>query len=149
MSDDFLYRPKQELDKIGPIYSSKDEIQRTLANDIRDLKIKKPNVSVNIPMDIPGLDRKPVFGGRNAATLRMFAPWRTFGRGGGSYITHHYNVSRIVVPAFIFAYYIYDIEHFTRGTWYDKELNNMETETAYIKMQTFTVHYAEHQTLMA
>lgn len=146
--NEFLYRPRQELDKIGDIYSSKDEKQRVIAEEIRNLRIK-PKQEILLNMNIQGLDKRKVFGGRNPATLRFYAPFITTGRTGVKYIGHYHNIARFVVPGFVVLFYYYTAENYMRAAWYDKEMNNCETETTYVKMQTFSCHFPEKHTLMA
>jgi hypothetical protein len=146
--EDYLYRPKQNLEQIGPVYSTQDEKQRAIVKEILDLKIR-PVMQININQNIPGLDKKKVIGMKNPATTRLWAPFAMYGRKGVKYFSHSYNISRFGVPAFTFLFYYYVAESYFRGTYYDKEFNNYENETCYFKMQTFNVHYTDKSSLMA
>ena len=55
--NDYPHRNFQNLPKIGPVYSSKDEKQRIIAEEILNNKIK-PQLKLKINMNIPGLDKK-------------------------------------------------------------------------------------------
>ncbi len=146
--NEFLYRPQQELDKIGHVFSSKDEKQRLIAEEIRNLRLKgERNVLIN--QNIEGLDKKPKFTLRNPASARFFNPFFNKGRNGVVYVYHQNNISRLMVPLFLFASWYYICENYFRGQYYKLELNNNEAETCYFKIQTFSVHMPEKHTLMS
>ena len=146
--DEFLYRPMQELDKKGPIYSTKGEKQRIIAENILNLKLK-PVPKYIINQNIEGLDKKKIPGSPNPAIFRRYAPLSSMGRTGIIYITNYANISRFIVPGFVFLFWYYNCEGHIRGTYYDKEWNNMERESTYLKLQTFEVHFPEKHTMMA
>lgn len=146
--DEFLYRPKQELDKIGPIYSKKDEAQRLFVEDIRNLR-QNITERYKFNIDIPGLDKKKTPGFKNPASLRFWAPLSSIGRRGVRYVSHHHNVARFLVPIFVVLFFYYNGEPYSRCTYFSHDCNNYETETAYFKMQTFTGNFAEKSSLMA
>eukprot|EP00340_Litonotus_pictus_P008279 CAMPEP_0170518190 /NCGR_PEP_ID=MMETSP0209-20121228/3937_1 /TAXON_ID=665100 ORGANISM="Litonotus pictus, Strain P1" /NCGR_SAMPLE_ID=MMETSP0209 /ASSEMBLY_ACC=CAM_ASM_000301 /LENGTH=149 /DNA_ID=CAMNT_0010803655 /DNA_START=38 /DNA_END=487 /DNA_ORIENTATION=+ len=146
--EEFLHRPKQELDKVGPVFSPKNERQRAAAEDIRNLRVPTPAKETMINLNIPGLEKKKFPGRKNPATLRLYAPLTNFGRTGMAFVTHHNNISRFGIPFFICLFYYYQAENYIRGTYYDKELNNCETESVYFKLQTFNIHFPEKNTLM-
>jgi len=146
--DEFLFRPKQELDTIGPIYSAKDEVQRKYAEDVRNLRIQITR-KLDINHNIEGLEKRKFPGGKNPATLRLWAPLSSIGRKGERYVSHHHNVSRFVVPGFVLLWWYYNAESYIRSTYYSHDLNNCESETAYFKLQTFTTYNTEKSSLMA
>lgn len=144
----YLFQAKQELDKVGPVYSNKDEKQRAIVKDILALKIK-PELHINVNPNIPGLDKKKVIGSKNPAVLRFWAPMSQVGRSGIRYLNYSYNNTRFHVPVFLVLFYYYALENYSRATYFDKEWNNFETESAYLKLQTFKLHFSEKSSLMA
>lgn len=145
--EDHLYRPKQELDRIGPVYSTKDEKQRVLAKEILDLKIR-PELAIKVNLNIPGLDKKKVYGSKNPATFLFYKPLTMTGKKGTKFIFFTHNINRFFIPFFIVLFYWYNCESYIRGSWYDKEMNNCESESSYFKLQTFNCHFPEKSSLM-
>ena len=146
--DEYLYRPKQELDKIGPAYSSKHEKQRLIIQEILDLKIK-PQLRINVNPNIVGLEKKKFLGARNPATTRWYSPLTMYGRTGLAYVSHQKNVSRFLVPFFVFFFWYYNCEDRMRTVYYDLETNNNEKEAVYMKMSTFDIYFHEKHSWMA
>jgi len=75
------HRNIQKLAKIGPIYSSKDERQRLISEEILTAKIK-PELKLKINMNIPGLNRKKEISPRNPETLRIVKKLGAYGKDG-------------------------------------------------------------------
>lgn len=146
--DNFQHRSSQDLEKIGPIYSTKDEKQRIIAQKILDLKIR-PVLKIKVNSDIPGLDKKKVLGFRNTSYYRLFSPLSSYGKTGVRYIGHQANVSRFLVPLFVFGFYYYNCANYFLGTYYKLEHNNKEFESVYFKMQNTSTHFGEKFCLMA
>lgn len=146
--DNRQHRASQNLDKVGPIYSSKDEKQRLIAEEILNLKYK-PQILLNVNRNIQGLDKKKEIGGRNPSTLRLFS--KTFGISKLGIVTFNTtpNVSRFLVPVFVGLFYYYNISNLTLGTYYKLEKNNYEIEYCYRKLGTTSTHFGEKYSLMA
>ena len=106
-------------------------------------------MKININMNIEGLEKKKVFGSKNPSTLRLYAPLSMTGRKGVVYLTHYHNIARFGVPMFLALFWYYNCENYFKSTYYKLEWNNMETESTYFKLQTFTCHFSEKHTLMA
>lgn len=146
--DNRQHRASQNLEKVGPIYSSKDEKQRLVAEEILNLKYK-PQIFLNVNRNIQGLDKKKEIGGRNPSTLRLFS--KTLGISKLGIVTFNTtpNVSRFLVPVFVGLFYYYNIANLTLGTYFKLEKNNYEIEYCYRKLGTTSTHFGEKFSLMA
>jgi hypothetical protein len=146
--DNFTYRQSQNLDKLGPVYSTKDEKQRVISENILNLKIK-PTMQVNINRNIPGLDKKKKVGLRNPAYFRLYSPLSHVGKTGIRFMHTQPNIQRFIVPGFVFAFYYYTLSNYTNGTYIKMELHNYEDEFCYPKMSLTHGHFIEKFSLMA
>lgn len=146
--DERLHRVSQALDKVGPVYSTKDEKQRILAEEILNLRFK-PKVALNVNPNIQGLDKKKVIGFKNPSTIRLFRRASGVSKNGNIHFATYINISRFAVPVFVFAFYFYNCMSFTHATYYKLEKNNYEIEFCYRKLGTTSIHYGEKLTLMA
>ena len=142
------HRNIQNLAKIGPVFSTKDEKQRILADEILNLKFK-PELKLKLNMNIPGLDRKKQISTRNPSTFRYFAPFSTRGKEGWVYIWTMPNIVRFWTPFISVLLLYYSGVSFTTQVYNNRDVNNYEWETTYVKMQTFPSHYFEKWSLMA
>lgn len=144
----FTFDQSQNLKKIGPVYSAKDEKQRVIVEQIQDFKIR-PKVVVNINKNIPGLDKKKVIGSRNPATFRFFHPFSHISKRGYNFIMTAPNAQRFMVPGFVFLFYYYVLAQYINGTYIKMELHNEELEYIYPKMGLTAGHFIEKFSLMA
>ncbi len=146
--DNRQHRTSQNLEKVGPIYSSKDEKQRLISEEILNLKYK-PQILLNVNRNIQGLDKKKEIGGRNPSTLRLIS--KTLGISKLGIVTFNTtpNVSRFLVPVFVGLFYYYNIANLTLGTYFKLEKNNYEIEYCYRKLGTTSTHFGEKFSLMA
>ena len=146
--DDTQHRVSQSLEKIGPVYSTKDEKQRLIAEEVLALRFK-PKLSINVNQNIQGLDKKRVIGGKNSSYLRMFYKLTGKSKNGVIYSTIHTNIAKFGVPFFVFLFYYYIASSFTLSTYYKLEKNNMEIDFCYRKLGTTSTHMGEKYSLMA
>lgn len=146
--DNRQHRSSQNLEIVGPIYSSKDEKQRLISEEILNLKYK-PQILLNVNRNIQGLDKKKEIGGRNPSTLRLIS--KTLGISKLGIVTFNTtpNVSRFLVPVFVGLFYYYNIANLTLGTYFKLEKNNYEIEYCYRKLGTTSTHFGEKFSLMA
>jgi hypothetical protein len=142
------HRNYQNLPKIGPVYSSKDEKQRHIVDEILKYRIK-PEMRLNINMNIPGLERKKTITPLNPQTRRLFAPLSCKGREGFLYFWTMPNISRFFPPFICVALLYYVGEMLVSATYYDLEHNNYEKETIYMKFQNNPSYYMDRYSLMA
>lgn len=145
--NDQSYRNLQSLPKIGPIFSTQDEKQRLVVENILNFKIR-PELKLNINMNIPGLEKKKTISPINPATCRVFTPLSNRGREGWIYIWTWPNISRFFVP-FLFVTFYYYCGHTLVGMKYWETQNNREWETVYCKYQSLPGHYMDRLSLMA
>lgn len=146
--NDNPHRNIQNLKKIGPVYSTIDEKQRNITEEILNFKVR-PELKVKLNMNIPGLERKKVMGVRNPGTYRYFTRLAMKGREGWIYIWTMPNITRFWTPFMCALLLYYAGQTLTFQVYYSKELNNMEWEGCYPKMQTIPSHYFERFSLMA
>jgi hypothetical protein len=141
------YRNMQNLPKIGPVFSTKDEKQRMIVEEIMNFRIK-PELKLKINMNIPGLDKKKTPSPFNPDTRRIFSALSSKGREGWIYIWTMTNISRFFIP-FLGVVFYYYCGHTPVLMKYWETQNNREWETVYCKMQTIPGHYMDRLTLMA
>lgn len=146
--DNYLHRQYQNLEQIGPVYSSKDEKQRVIAENIRNLKIKS-HIEIKINRNIPGLDKKKVIGSRNPATFRLYTPLSFVSRKGVRYLWTQPNIQRFAIPLSVFAVYYYILAQYIHGTYIRNDLYNYETDYCYNKLSLHNGHFIEKFSLMA
>lgn len=146
--NDNPHRSIQNLPKIGPVFSTKDEKQRVISEEILSLKFK-PELKLRLNMNIPGLDRKKQISTRNPSTFRFFAPLSTRGKEGWVYLWTMPNITRFWTPFMCVLLLYYSGESFVTQVYGHRDVNNYEWETTYVKMQTFPSHYFERWSLMA
>lgn len=145
--NDQSYRNFQNLPKIGPVYSTKDEKQRQIAEEILNFRIR-PELKLKINMNIPGLDKKKVISPFNPETRRVFSRLSSKGREGWIYIWTMTNIARFVFPSFFAIFYWYGGHTLVLQKYYETR-NNDEWEGVYCKMQTLNFHYIDRLSLMA
>ena len=141
------YRNFKNLPKIGPVYSTKDEKQRIIADEILNYRIR-PELKLKINMNIPGLDKKKSITPFNPETRRIFGRLSSKGREGWIWIWIMPNVARFFAPTICVLFYFY-AGHTLVGQRYWETQNNREWEGAYCKLQTIPAHYFDRNTLMA
>lgn len=141
------HRNFQNLPKIGPVYTTKDEKQRQVAEEIMNFRIR-PEMKLKINMNIPGLDKKKQITALNPETRRVFGRLSSKGREGWTYIWLYSNSTRFFLPFLMFAWYYY-AGHTLITAKHSESENNYEWEAAYCKMQTLRTHYMDRWSLMA
>jgi hypothetical protein len=146
--DGMVHRNYQNLPKIGPVYSSKDEKQRVIAEEVLAYRIR-PELKLKLNLNIPGLERKKQISPRNPETYRFFARMSSKGKEGWYYLWLMPNISRFLVPFFCVAFLYYTGEALVSNVYYEREFNNFEWETVYPKFQSLPSHYLDRWSLMA
>lgn len=141
------YRNFQNLPKIGPVYSTKDEKQRAVANEILNFRIR-PELKLKINMNIAGLDKKKVISPFNPETRRLFTRLSANGREGWIFVWTMPNIYRFVIPAMCVVFYYFSGYTLVQGRYWETQ-NNNEWESVYCKMQTIPGHALDRATLMA
>lgn len=141
------HRNMQNLPKIGAVYSTKDEKQRALAEEILNFRVK-PEMKLKINMNIPGLEKKHTIAPRNPSTRRLFNPLSSKGRDGWILIWTMPNITRFLPPALCVAFLYFSGESLIGANYYERR-NNDEWEGVYCKMQTIHGHYIDRWSLMA
>jgi hypothetical protein len=141
------HRNYQNLPKIGAVYSTKDEKQRALAEEILNFRVK-PEMKLKINMNIPGLEKKKTISPLNPSTRRWFNPLSVKGKQGWLFVWTMPNVTRFLPPALCVAFLFYCGETLVAADYYKKK-NNDEWEGVYCKMQTIPGHYIDRWSLMA
>ena len=146
--NDNPHRSIQNLPKVGPIYSTIDEKQRLIAEEIIEQRIK-PELKLKLNLNILGLDRKRKITSLNPETRRFTARLSHFGKEGWTYIFIMPNSIKFFYPLMgaMAVFYVYQ-NHMTQ-VYNANEAMNYEFETCYMKMQTFPGHYADKITYMA
>jgi hypothetical protein len=145
--NEFSYRNSQNLPKIGPVYSTKDEKQRAIAEEILNFRIK-PELKLKINMNIPGLNKKVSITPTNPATRRVFNTLSSKGRDGWLYIWTMHNITRFLPPTICLAFLFYCGETLVCASYYER-MNNHEHEAVYAKFQSIHGHYVDRWSLMA
>lgn len=146
--NDSPHRNLQNLPKIGPVYSTADEKQRVISEEILEQRIK-PELKLKINLNIPGLERKKFISGRNPETFRFVQRMSHIGKEGWTYIWTMPNCIRFFYPMCGFMGVIYVYQSHMTQVYNQKEAMNYEYETAYLKMQTNASHYADKISYMA
>lgn len=146
--NDNPHRNIQNLPRIGPVYSTKDEKQRLIAEEILAGRIK-PELKLKINLNIPGLVKKKALTTRNAETFRLAARIGAYGKDGWFYIMTSSNVSRFLMPAMTFIFYFYVGSTPLMQNYQEKELLNYEFLTIYPKYQIVAPHYCDKVCYMA
>lgn len=146
--NDNPHRNIQSLPKIGPIYSSTDEKQRLIAEQILAGKIK-PELKLKINMNIPGLEKKRVITPRNVETYRLAARMGAYGKDGWYYVMTSANASRFILPAMTILFYYYVASLPIMQNYQEKEFLNYEYLTVYPKFQIVNSHYVEKTCYMS
>jgi hypothetical protein len=146
--NDNPHRNYQNLKQIGPVFSSKDEKQRILSEEILKFTVK-PELKLRINMNIPGLDRKKQITPLNPGSHRLFQRLSVKGKEGFVYLWTMPNIVRFFTPFICILYLYYGGETFVQQVYMAKERNNHEWMTAYPKMQSQPSHYLEKWSLMA
>jgi len=145
--NDQAHRNFQNLPKIGPVYSTKDEKQRAIAEEILNYRIR-PELKLKINMNIPGLDKKKTITPFNPETRRLISRLSSTGREGWTFIWIMPNIARFLTPAMFVAFLYYAGETLVNARFYETR-NNYEWEGVYCKFQTIPAHYLDRYSLMA
>jgi|LauGreDrversion4_2_1035121.scaffolds.fasta_scaffold1239491_1 hypothetical protein len=146
--NDTPHRSLQNLPKIGPIYSSIDEKQRLISEEILEQRLR-PELKLKINMNIPGLERKKAITAKNVETYRFTHRLSHYGKEGWKYIFTSPNSVKFFYPFCGLMFYYYSYSHHITQIYNANEALNYEYETAYLKMQTFPGHYADKLSYMA
>jgi hypothetical protein len=146
--NELSHRNEQNLTKIGPIYSTKDEKQRIIAEEILNLKIK-PQLKLNINMNIPGLTKKKKLSAHNPTTTRWVGHLGGVGRTGWFYVNTMPNAIRLFGPFICCLFYYYAVMPIGFQVHQHRYHLNYEFETCYAKMQTMPQPYIEKTVFMA
>jgi hypothetical protein len=146
--NDYPHRNTQNLAQIGPVYSTLDEKQRAISEQILNHKIR-PELKIKINMNIIGLDRKKEITPKNPETFRWTKKWSTVGKSGFRYAYTMNNINRLGPPLFGVILFYYVIMDKAAMVYYAKECLNQESEGAYMKLNTFPGHYPDKISLMA
>lgn len=142
-----MHRNSQSLEKVGPVFSTRDEEQRAITEEIIAGRIK-PVQKIKLNLNIPGLDKKPYPGRPNTSYYRLIHPVSSFSRVGFGYVWINRNHTRFLAPVFCFAVYYYGGTTLSTAI-YNIEHQNFDEEKCYLKMQNYAGHYADRLTLMA
>jgi hypothetical protein len=145
--NDHAHRNFQNLPKIGPVYSTKDEKQRVIAEEIINYRIR-PELKLKINMNITGLDKKKIISPINPETRRLTTRLSYKGKEGWLYIWTYPNIARFFVPSLCVAFLYFAGESLITARYNETE-NNYELETCYTKMQIVKTHYYDRWSLMA
>lgn len=145
--NDQAHRNYQNLPQIGPVYSTKDEKQRAIAEEILNFRIK-PEMKLKINMNIPGLDKKKTITPFNPETRRVFGRLSSKGKEGWTYLWIYPNISRFFAPCMCVLFFYYMGHTLVGARFYETE-NNLEWESVYCKMQTIPSYYLDKYSLMA
>lgn len=146
--NDYPHRNFQNLPKIGPVYSTIDEKQRVIAEEILNYRIR-PELKLKINLNIPGLERKKQISPMNPSTHRLIAKLSSRGKEGWYYLWIMPNCWRFAVPFFVTSFLYYAGESLISIAWWEKEYNNGEWITAYPKFQTISNYAVDRWSLMA
>jgi len=146
--NDTPHRNLQNLPKIGPVFSTIDERQRILAEEILEQRIK-PELKLKINLDIPGLERKKELTFRNVTTYRFTQKLSHYGKEGWKYIWIMPNCIKFFMPICGFMGYFYIYMRNMYQVYNGNETFNYEYETCYLKMQTQSTYYTDTITYMA
>ncbi len=146
--NDNPHRNVQNLPRIGPVYSSKDEKQRLIAEEILAGRIK-PELKLKINMNIPGLEKKKFISARNPETFRLATRLGAYGKDGWYYVMTASNASRFLLPAMTVLFYYFVGSTPLMQNWQEKELLNYEFMTVYPKFQIVSPHYTDKTCYMA
>jgi hypothetical protein len=146
--DEVPHRNYQNLPKIGPTYSSKDEKQRIIVEEIKNYRIR-PELKLRINMNIPGLDKKKKISPINVSTYRLIARASSKGREGWYYLWTMPNITRFIYPMFLYAAYFYYGYSSVYPNYYEKYKLNQEFETAYTKFQQVNPPYCDKWSMMS
>jgi hypothetical protein len=145
--NDQAHRNYQNLPKIGPVYSTQDEKQRFIAEEIINYRIR-PEMKIKINMNIPGLQKKKKISAINPETRRIFAKLSSKGKQGWVYIWLYSNVARFITPLMCVLFYYYCGHTLVFARFYEED-NNLEYESVYTKMQSVKPYYTDKFSLMA
>ena len=142
------HRNIQKLPQIGPIFSSKDEKQRLIAEEILAGRIK-PELKLKINMNIPGLERKKMITPRNVESYRLVGKLGGVGKDGWYYVMTHANAARFILPAMGFLFYYFVESTPIMQAYQEKELLNYEYMSIYPKFQIVANTYIDKTCYMA
>ena len=146
--NDSPHRNIQGLPKVGPTYSSIDEKQRILADEILKGRIR-PELKTDINLFIKGLERKKIPSYKNSSTFKLITPLSSKGKQGYTSFWNHYNHSRIFIPFVLVMAIYYDLTSRLNQVYTSKVFLNHEYETCYMKLQTFPGHSTSKNSFMA
>lgn len=142
------HRNIQNLPQIGPIYSSKDEKQRLIAEEILAGRIK-PELKLKINMNIPGLEKKRTITPRNVESYRLVGKLGGIGKDGWYYVMTHANAARFILPGMGFLFYYFVQSTPVTSAYQEKVLLNYEYLTVYPKFQIVAPSYMDKTCYMA
>jgi hypothetical protein len=142
------HRNIQNLPRIGPVFSSRDEKQRVIAEEILEGRIK-PELKLKINMNILGLEKKKIISARNPETFRLAARMGAQGKDGWYYVMTSANASRFLLPAMTFIFYYFVASTPIMQNWQEREMLNYEYLTVYPKFQIVAPHYTDKTCFMA
>jgi hypothetical protein len=146
--NDTPHRNLQNLPKIGPVFSTIDEKQRLLSEQILDLRIK-PELKLKINLAIPGLDRKKDITMKNVSTYRFTQKLSHYGKEGWKNVWIMPNSIKFLIPFCGGMFYYFVMMNRMYQVYNANETLNYEYETCYVKMQTQTTYYTDVITYMA
>ena len=146
--NDNPHRSIQKLPQIGPVFSSKDEKQRLIAEEILAGRIK-PELKLKINMNIPGLEKKRRIMTRNVESYRLVGKLGGFGKDGWYYIMTHANAARFILPGMGFLFYYFVECTPLMQAYQEKEYLNYEYMTVYPKFQIVANTYCDKTCYMA
>jgi hypothetical protein len=146
--NELSHRNEQGLKKIGPIYSTKDEKQRIIAEEILNLRLK-PELKLKINMNIQGLVRKKKLTPMNPTTTKWIFHMSGKGREGWLYLNTMPNMLRFWAPFCMVLYWFYAVMPVGFQVHQARHQLNYEYETCYFKMQSNPQPYIEKLVFMA
>ena len=146
--NELSHRNDQSLSKIGPVFSHKDEKQRIISEEILNLRLK-PQLKLNINMNIQGLRKKKSISAYNPPTTKWIFHVLGIGREGWSYYNTMPNSLRFWAPIVMMMFDYYAAMPVGLQVHQQKNELNHEFETAYFKFQTISQPYIEKFTFMA
>jgi hypothetical protein len=146
--NELSHRNDQNLSKVGPIFSQKDEKQRIISEEILNLRLK-PQLKLNINMNIQGLRKKNRLSAYNPPTTKWIFHVLGIGREGWSYYNTMPNAIRFWAPLVMMMFYYYAAMPVGMQVHQQRHDFNHEFETAYFKFQTISQPFIEKISFMA
>jgi hypothetical protein len=104
----------------------------------------KPEIKVNINMDIPGLRKKKVAFSSKPANKRYWSPLGSMERNGMVNVFPSRNWARFVFPIVPMFLFIYALQPVIHGQVYNNHYNNYQHESIYHKYGSIRMPYCDN-----